>query len=202
MKPEQLAAALGCPLARAQLWASHLDAAMSAYQITTPVRQAAFLAQIGHESGRLVYVREIWGPTLAQLRYERHMDAAWPPTPSDETNNLAFGLGNDQFGDGKKFRGRGLIQITGRTNYREVGAALGIDLEATPETLEMAKYAALSAAWFWNKHGINAYADAGDFDGVCDLVNRGHKTRPIGDTNGYADRLALWKTAKAALNIT
>lgn len=111
----QLAKCLGIPLDRAQVWAHPLNAAMQRYGIDTKARQAAFLAQIGHESGRLRYVRELWGPTPAQRRYEGRKD-----------------LGNTQPGDGKRFMGRGLIQVTGRANYTTCGQALGLPLLEQP----------------------------------------------------------------------
>jgi putative chitinase len=180
-------------------WLPHIEEAMGRFEIYTQAQQVAFLANIGHESGHLAYVRELWGPTDAQRRYERNFDAAWPPTPEDQRNRLAFSLGNDHIGDGIKYKGRGLIQITGRTNYRHVGEALGLPLEAQPESLELAKYAALSAGWFWQVHGIGAVADAGNFDGVCDLINKGRLTKAVGDTNGWAERLALFDAAKGVL---
>ncbi|HEY3432562.1 MAG TPA: glycoside hydrolase family 19 protein [Rhodocyclaceae bacterium] len=199
MTPEQLAAAVGCRVTTAASWLPHIEEAMGRFEIYTQAQQVAFLANIGHESGHLAYVRELWGPTDAQRRYERNFDAAWPPTPEDQRNRLAFSLGNDHIGDGIKYKGRGLIQITGRTNYRHVGEALGLPLEAQPESLELAKYAALSAGWFWQVHGIGAVADAGNFDGVCDLINKGRLTKAVGDTNGWAERLALFDAAKGVL---
>lgn len=182
MTPESLAAACGTSLSRAAAWLPHLEQAMADRGIDTPVRIAAFLAQIAHESGHLRYVREIWGPTPAQSRYEGRAD-----------------LGNTQPGDGHRYLGRGLIQITGRANYRAAGQALGLPLEEYPDLLETMKHAAESAAWFWQAHDLNRWADAGDFDGVSDVINRGRKTDRIGDANGYADRLALWEAAKDAL---
>jgi len=185
MTPAVLATALGCPLARATKWAAPITDALAACGISTPARIAAWLAQIGHESGRLRYVREIWEPTPAQSRYEGRAD-----------------LGNTEPGDGYKYRGRGLIQITGRANYRALGIALGAPFELRPELLERPDYAALSAAHYWQSRDINELADAGEFDAICDLINRGHKTRKVGDANGYADRLALWARAKSALGIS
>lgn len=91
------------------------------YHINTPARLAAFLAQIGHESGKLAWTRELWGPTGPQSRYDGRED-----------------LGNTEPGDGYRFRGRGLIQITGRDNYRTASDALGHDFIADPDTLERA----------------------------------------------------------------
>jgi putative chitinase len=175
---QQIADAIGCPLARAAKWADPLNAAMERYEINTPARQAAFLAQVGHESGRLIYVREIWNPAQCpwQARYEGRAD-----------------LGNVQPGDGARFRGRGLIQITGRANYRACGAALGEDLEAHPELLEQPIFAAMSAAWFWKFHGCNELADQGRFREITRVINGGF--------NGQTDRVALWKSAKEALDV-
>lgn len=159
---------------RAGVFVPALNRAMQRYRIDSPVRQAAFLAQIGHESGQLRYVREIWGPTAAQQRYEVRKD-----------------LGNTQPGDGARFKGRGLIQITGRENYRKAGAALGLPLLDQPELLEQAEWAAASAAWWWANHGLNELADAGKFEQITRTIN--------GGLNGQADRLALWEKAKAVL---
>lgn len=173
---QQLAAAVGCPAERAAKWADALNTAMERYDINTPERQAAFLAQVGHESGRLIYVREIWNPAQCpwQAKYEGRAD-----------------LGNVHPGDGARFKGRGLIQITGRANYRACGAALGEDLEDRPELLEQPIFAAMSAAWFWKAHGCNELADGGSFRAITRVINGGF--------NGLDDRLALWETAKGAL---
>ena len=174
MTPETLAAALGINLARAQTWVDPLSAAMALYAIDSPARQAAFLAQVGHESGRLVYVRELWGPTPAQEGYEGRED-----------------LGNTEQGDGFKYRGRGLIQVTGRANYQTCGAALVLPLVDHPELLEQPDNASLSAAWFWNSHNLNDLADIGDFNTITRRIN--------GGLNGLPDRLALYALCKSAL---
>jgi len=182
MTPEKLAEAMRIKLTRATLWAPHITKAMADYDIDSDMRVASFLAQIGHESGGLAYAAEIWGPTLAQAKYEGRID-----------------LGNNQDGDGKRFKGRGLIQITGRFNYRATGKALGLPLEDSPELLEQPQWAATSAAWFWKENGCNEIADSGDFDHVSDEINRGRKTKPYGDSNGYADRALRFEWARAAL---
>ena len=180
MTPLELAACLSAPAARAQVWADPLSAAMALYAIDSPKRQAAFIAQIGHESGRLIYVRELWGPTPTQQEYE-------PPSEK------ATDLGNTQQGDGFRYRGRGLIQVTGRTNYAACGAALGLDLIGQPELLEQPSNASLSAAWFWNTHGCNSLADIMDFETITRHIN--------GGLNGFDDRLTLWKMARVALGV-
>lgn len=191
MTPEQLATCTGCLRpALAASWLEPIEAAMAAYGIDTPQRQAAFLAQIGHESGGLQYAREIWGPTPTQERYEGRAD-----------------LGNTQPGDGKRFRGHGLIQVTGRDNHARARDRLRAkfpdrdvpDFEADPEALASPEWAALSAADFWDAHNLNKWADAGDFDGVSDVINRGRKTAKEGDANGYADRLARYNEAREVL---
>lgn len=146
-----------------------------AYNINTIIRQAAFLAQIGFESGQLNYVKEIWGPTEAQLRYEGRAD-----------------LGNFKPGDGKRFLGRGLIQITGRDNYRRCGEALNANLEDEPELLETPLLAAKSAGWYWRTRAINVPADLGDIDRVSKLVN--------GGTNGLPSRRELYASALKILS--
>lgn len=176
MTPEQLAACLGIPAARAQTWADPLSAAMALYAIDSPARQAAFVAQVGHESGRLVYVKELWGPTAAQTGYEGRHD-----------------LGNTEPGDGPLYRGRGLIQVTGRANYAACGEALGLPLADQPELLEQPGNAALSAAWFWSAHGLNELADAGQFETITRRIN--------GGLTGLAEREAFWKTAQNILGV-
>ena len=176
---------------KAGIFLPALNAAMAEFGINTPARQASFLAQLAHESGQLVYVRELWGPTLSQLRYERDFSAAWPPRARTDRNQLPYDLGNAQVGDGSRFRGRGLIQITGRTNYAACGRALGLDLLAQPALLEQTVNACRSAGWFWQSHGLNALADAGDQVAVTRRIN--------GGTNGLEERLAYFKTAQRVL---
>ena len=177
-----LAASMGCTIARAEPFAGPLDAACAAYGISdNTARLAAFLAQIGHESGALRYVRELWGPTPAQMRYEGRKD-----------------LGNTQPGDGERFKGHGLIQTTGRANHAAVRDRLrarlgpGVpDFEANPQMLEEPMWAAWSAADYWGWRKLNALADAGDFEQITRRIN--------GGLNGQADRLARWERAQAAL---
>ena len=188
MSPELIAACTGARIDRASRFAPYLSVGMAFYGIDTPARQAAFLANVGHESGGLKYVSEIWGPTPAQQRYEGRKD-----------------LGNTQPGDGSRFRGHGLIQTTGRANHALVRDRLRArfhdvpDFEAEPAALMDTQWASLSACDYWDMKGLNALADAGDFDGICDLINRGRKTEEIGDTNGYEDRCERWEYAKRAL---
>ncbi|EGH46386.1 glycoside hydrolase family 19 protein [Pseudomonas syringae] len=160
---------------RTGVFAPVLNTAMSKYQIVTPLRIAAFIAQVGHESGQLRYVRELWGPTTQQLGYEGRKD-----------------LGNTVAGDGSKYRGRGLIQVTGRANYEECGEALGLDLIDHPELLELPQHAAMSAAWFWHRAALNTLADKRDMQQITRKIN--------GGLNGLQDRLSLYKKACEVLN--
>jgi putative chitinase len=164
------------PNARTQagVFVPALNTAMQHYQIVGAKSAAALIAQIRHEYGQLRYVREIWGPTAAQRGYEGRED-----------------LGNTVPGDGRKYCGRGLIQITGRANYAKCGEALGLDLINHPELLELPQHAAMSAAWFWKQKGLNDLADRDQFNTITRRIN--------GGLNGLADRLALWEKARAVL---
>lgn len=175
MTPETLAKAMNIPLARAQKWAAALTAAMEDGKINTRLRQAAFLAQIGHESGSLVYVKELGGPSYF-AKYDGRKD-----------------LGNTQPGDGAKFCGRGLIQVTGRANYAKCSQALFGDdrLLRTPELLEQPEWAAESAVWFWSSRNLNALADADRFTDLTKKIN--------GGTNGLEDRKARYRLALSVL---
>lgn len=175
-----VAVGTGAPVSRATKWLSAITNACTEFDINTPLRAAAFLAQIGCESEHLEYVKEIWGPTPAQLRYE---------PPSTEAREL----GNTEPGDGKKFCGRGLIELTGRANYLRVGTALKLDLINHPELLELPVNAARSAGLFWQEKNLNIMADAGEITLISRRVN--------GGSNGLALRLALYGAAKRALKV-
>ncbi|MBC3363456.1 glycoside hydrolase family 19 protein [Pseudomonas sp. SWRI154] len=164
--------------ASAGVFAPVLNIAMGRYQIVGLKRVAAFIAQVGHESGQLCYLREL-GNDVYLSKYD--------------TGRLASLLGNtpEADGDGQRYRGRGLIQITGRANYQACGEALGLDLVAEPALLEQPQWAALSAAWFWASRGLNALADAGDLETITRRINGGQ--------NGAADRQVLYGRALRVL---
>ncbi len=174
MTPQDLATATGARIDRAQTFQPIIDQAAPDFDITTPARMAAFLAQVGHESGGLHWLVELWGPTEAQRRYEGRAD-----------------LGNTEPDDGPRFKGRGLIQITGRANYQKASDALATDFIGAPELLAEPDYAVRSAMWFWQSHGLNELADSGDFERITRIIN--------GGLNGEAERLALWGAAKEVL---
>lgn len=162
-----------CPLAREdrlQLFVTPLNAAMQEFDINTPEREAMFIAQVAHESGGFHYVKEL----ASGANYEGRED-----------------LGNTEQGDGIRYKGRGLIQITGRANYITCADALAIDCIEQPEILERPDLAARSAAWFWQTRGLNELADKGDFLRITKRIN--------GGTNGYADRQAYLARAQQVI---
>ena len=175
-----------------------LNTAMSRYQIVGAKRIAAFVAQVGHESGHLTRLVENLNYRADDLRIK------WPSSFSvelasavarkpEQIANIAYGnrMGNSASGDGWKYRGRGLIQITGKNNYHACGEALGLDLIAQPELLERPQHACMSAAWFWANNGLNTLADAGKFDAITQRINGGQK--------GATDRQALYAKALKVL---
>jgi putative chitinase len=180
---QQLSLAAGARIDRAAARLAAYKQAMSLYGIDSRLRAASFLANVGHESGGFTFAREIWGPNRWQLRYEGHA-----------------GLGNTQPGDGKRFMGRGDMQITGRANYaaardrmRQQFPDLDVpDFEAEPARLEELPWAAFAGGDYWHSRNINEYADVGNFDACCDEINKGKATLDPGDSNGFDHRLRLF----------
>lgn len=153
--------------AHARALARELGQAMHDFDIDTRKRAAMFVAQIAHESGGFRYREEI----ASGSAYEGRRD-----------------LGNTRPGDGRRFKGRTYIQITGRSNYAAVSRALHHDFIAHPRELADPEYAAKGAAWWWKTHGCNAIADRGDFIAVTRRIN--------GGTNGLADRQRYYRRAR------
>lgn len=153
---------------------SPLNQAMEDHNINTPIRIAHFLAQIAWESGSLKYVEEI----ASGAAYEGRKD-----------------LGNTEPGDGVRFKGRGLIQITGRANYRKYGDSLGLDFTHDGKWRLLAEpfYAADSAAWFWETHGLNELADKDEFTKITRIIN--------GSTVTVKKRLPCLRSAKIATGL-
>jgi predicted chitinase/LysM repeat protein len=151
---------------KAQAYLPHLNRAMAEAGINTPKRQAAFIAQLAHESGEFRYMEEI----ASGSAYEGRRD-----------------LGNTQPGDGVRFKGRGPIQLTGRANYTAAGKALGLDLVGNPKSAATPEVGFRTAAWFWNTRNLNSYADAGNFKEVTRRINGGY--------NGLADRQKYYARA-------
>lgn len=177
---------------RAEVFLDPLNAAMTEFGIDTPARVGMFLANVAHESGSLRYTLEI----ANGMAYNNRKDLG---NTSDQARKIAAEHATTP---GPMWRGRGLLQITGFNNYFACSLALYGDpmhLLNHPEILELPGAAARSAAWFWWRANLNTVADAGDFDGVCDIINKGRKTAAIGDANGYDDRASAWSRAQKVL---
>lgn len=208
MNQTQFQQAAGISAGLAARWFPHISAAMKDFGITSPVDQAMFIAQVGHESGSFSTLVEslnyaadrlvlIFGPR----RITEQQAAALGRTKTQQANqraiaNLVYGgdwgkrnLGNQAAGDGWKYRGRGLKQITGLTNYRDCGRALKVDLVVQPELLEQDLYAARSAAWFYAAKGCLKWP--GDLVRITQIINGGQ--------NGIDDRKARFNLAKSIL---
>jgi putative chitinase len=169
-----------CPSARVARVVAALNAAFADSTVSTPVHLAAFLAQAAHESGEFQHWHERWGPTDAQRRYE-------PPS------TLATTLGNTQPGDGFRYRGRGPFQLTGRANYRECGARLGLPLEADPDLVEQVPVGCRTAVDYWDTRQLSRWADGtqAGFRMMTRLLNGGANGLPSRETYHDAARQAL-----------
>ncbi|MBD2033768.1 glycoside hydrolase family 19 protein [Leptolyngbya sp. FACHB-321] len=162
-------------VSRIKMMTPGMNATLKRYQINSKLRIAHFLAQVIHESGGFRWLRELWGPTEAQEWYEGRRD-----------------LGNNHPGDGFRFRGRGIIQLTGRANYQKFFDELGVDVVSKPELVENFPHAVLAAGWFWKGKSIN---DPADQDNVREVTRRVN-----GGFNGLAERIAILERAKLVLS--
>lgn len=177
---EQLVKILPLSGKRADAMLPGLNEAMDKYQINTRLRIAAFIAQVGHESGQFVYLKELGNDAYLEKYDVGPIAKRLGNTPADD-------------GDGQKYRGRGLIQITGYANYLACSNGMFADtrLIQTPELLEQPRYAALSAAWFWNSRKLNDFADASAFETITRRIN--------GGVNGLAERKEFYNRALKVL---
>jgi putative chitinase len=173
-----------------------LNNAFEEFEINTPQRIAMFLAQVGHESGGLSVFSEnlnYSGDRLKQIfpKYFKTVNPAeYAKNPEKIANRVyasRMGNGDEASGDGFRFRGRGAIQLTGRTNYTTCGADLEVDLINNPDWLEEPEGAIRSAAWFWDSRDLNQWADKGDVVTVTKKIN--------GGTIGLEDRKELYEEA-------
>ena len=197
----QLREIMGCSGTVAITWCDPINAVMQRFKLDTKARAAAFLAQVGHESGRLTRLVENLNYSSEGLvatwpkRFDTKLAAQVARKPEQIANIVyadRLGNGSQASGDGWKYRGRGLIQITGKSNYRDCGAVLGLDLLSNPSLLEIPTNAAMSAGWFWSTSGLNALADAGQFETMTRRIN--------GGLNGLADRKVLLARAMRVLS--
>jgi predicted chitinase len=171
------------PAARRDALLPFLQAAMTEFAIETPARAAAFVAQLAHESGQFRFMEEIWGPTPAQRRYE-------------PASTLAATLGNTETGDGRRYKGRGPIQITGRANYRRFGDFLGTDLVSDPARAAQPELAFRIAGLFWSKKGLSELADRATDEAFREITRRIN-----GGFNGLDDRRKFYAVARAVLGV-
>lgn len=177
-----------------------LNSTFQHFDISTSPRIAAFLAQAGHESACLTHVIENLnygaGALLAVFPTHFHANevAAYARNPQKIANRVyanRLGNGPEASGDGWAYRGRGLIQITGKANYQSFATSIGRSLADTVEYLETPEGAAVSAGWFWSSRGLNNLADSGQFAAITRKIN--------GGLSGQDDRELLWNRAKKAL---
>lgn len=182
-----------------------LNRAMARWKIDSRIRQAAFLAQVGHESAQLRNLVENLNYSADALvrvwpsRFTAQSSAAYARQPEKIANKVyggRMGNGPESSGDGWRFRGRGLLQVTGRSNYRAAGAGLGLPLEDQPNLLEHAEHAANSAAWWWATHGLNELADSGRIQDIGSVINTGQPGRV---PHGVVERKALYDLALRVL---
>jgi putative chitinase len=162
-----------------------LNEAFRKGDINTDLRQAAFLARAAHETMEFKVFREVWGPTPQQLRYEG--------------TTLALRLGNTEPGDGLRFRGRGIFQLTGRTNYRNYGFMLGLPFEQHPELLDDLVIGGQVAGLYWKAphkdapEGLNPLADKRDLARIVLAIN--------GGLNGYEPTQVYYARALSAMRL-
>lgn len=197
----------------AQQWFDPLQGAMKRYDINTPKRQAAFIAQMAHESlgftcvsESLYYKDPVRIAQIFKTGFDLNHNGKVDPAEvefakgyvrnSVKLANRAYanrnGNGDEASGDGYRYRGRGPLQNTGKGNYQKTGDAIGVDLVADPDKLADPKVGALAAAEYWHRTGCNELADKDDFSGITVAIN-GKAMQ------GQADRLARWKQAKSVL---
>jgi putative chitinase len=194
---------------RAAQFVQPLNDAMQKYGISTPLNQAAFLANVFHESGCLAKLEEglnysaqrlteVWPTRFPNLTIAKEY-AGNPEKLANRVYADRMGNGPESSGDGFAHRGAGLIQLTGKDNQFKYALEADVDLLTVGDYLRTTQGACDSAAWFWKVCGASAKATSGDFDGACDLVNIGRKTAKEGDAIGYADRLKLYQAFKTVL---
>jgi putative chitinase len=184
-----------CSADIADKWVDALNATCERYQIDTPLRVAGFLSQVGHESGGFKFTSENLNYSAQALRaifgkyfVDDSQALAYARQPEKIANRVyasRMGNGDEKSGDGFKYRGRGLIQLTGKDNYTAFSNASGVDAVNRPELVELPDAASLSAGWFWDTRHLNNYADAQDVLGMTKRVN--------GGTNGIGDRQEHYK---------
>jgi putative chitinase len=207
MNQDQFRKAANISAALAQRWFLHMQAAMTEFGIDTPLRQSGFISQIFVESGGFQHLEEslnysiaglaIFGSRLTMAQREqlgrKVGESALSPARQAAIANLVYGgrYGNNLINDGWLYRGRGLKQVTFKSNYIACGKVLNLPLEEHPELLSADENAARSAGWFWKANGCNAYADIRDVVGLTRKIN--------GGSNGLSERQVAFKHASGVL---
>lgn len=201
----QLIAIMPLAVERVPFYLDHLNAAMEEFGIDTPARQAAFLSQAAHESAQLRDLVEnlnysadslisIWPRRFSPAEAKDY--ARQPERIANKVYAGRMGNGNESSGDGWRYRGRGIFQITGRGNYAACSKDLFNDegvLIEQPELLEQPQSACRSAAWFWNHRELSQWADADDFKTITIRIN--------GGLSGWTDRVGYYERAKNAMEV-
>lgn len=208
MNQEQFQRAAGINAELGSRWHRHIVSAMQEFGITRPIDQAMFIAQVGHESDGFSRLIESFNYSVAGLQQtfgnrltkdqisflgRKTYEKSLPVERQRAIANLVYSkrMGNNGPQDGWKYRGRGLIQITGLSNYRDCGNGLKVDLLENPDLLSQDSYAARSAAWFFSSKGCLKYS--GDLVRVTQIINGGQ--------NGIDDRRSRYITANKALSV-
>lgn len=164
-------------------WVDALNATFERFDISTPVRQAAFIGQCGHECGNFRILEEnlnyraetlmkLWKSRFPTIEIANEY-ARNPKKIANKVYSSRMGNRDEASGDGYRFRGRGCIQLTGSANYHHAGQALGVDFIMEPDLVATPQYAALTAGWFWNTHKLNQFADVRDFKTMTKKINGG-----------------------------
>lgn len=183
-----------------QEWATILTPLLTQYGIDTPQRIAGFLSQVGHESNNFTVIKENLNYSAEGLlkTFPKYFDAIsaaecqkMPVAIANKVYANRMGNGDERSGDGFRYRGRGLIQLTGKTNYEQFALACGKSLIDTIAYLETKEGAAHSACWYWAQNKLNDFADIGDNLAMCKKIN--------GGTNGLSERHKLYDKYKAVL---
>jgi putative chitinase len=183
------------------VWVDALNETFQRFDISTPVRQASFIGQCGHECGnfkvlkenlnyRAVTLMKLWPKRFPTLEIANQY-AGQPSKIANKIYSNRMGNRDEASGDAARFIGRGCIQLTGHANYFHAGQALGVDFVMEPDLVATPKYAALTAGWFWSTHNCNNLAESADWVGLTKKIN--------GGTIGLDDRVKHTNEAFAVL---
>jgi putative chitinase len=184
------------------VWVDALNETFQRFDISTPVRQASFIGQCGHECANFKVLEEnlnyraetlmkLWKSRFTTIEIANEY-ARNPKKIANKVYSSRMGNRDEASGDGYRFRGRGCIQLTGHANYFHAGQACGEDFVMNPDLVATPKYAAMTAGWFWNTHKINQFADRQDFTLMTKKIN--------GGTIGLDDRIKHINHALDILN--